>query len=289
MSTSKVWFVTGSSRGLGRALVAVALEAGDRVAATARDPDRMEDLRAEHGDNVLPLRLDVTDHDAAARAVTQARETFGRIDVVVNCAGYSDLAAFEDTTLDAFRAQIETDFYGVVNVSKAAVPVLREQGAGHLFQVASLSVRISGPGLTAYEAAKWAVAGFSSGLAHELAPFGVKVTILEPGGMRTDWAGSSMTIPPASAPYRAMIEPFAELVRAGSGHEATDPRRVARVVRDLAGRDDAPLRLLLGADAVPMAEQAARELAASDAAWRELSLSVSDDAAAGRGASPTRR
>ena len=281
--------MTGSSRGLGRALVAVALEAGDRVAATARDPERMEDLRAEHGDNVLPLRLDVTDHDAAARAVAQARETFGRIDVVVNCAGYSDLAAFEDTTLDAFRAQIETDFYGVVNVSKAAVPVLREQGAGHLFQVASLSVRISGPGLTAYEAAKWAVAGFSSGLAHELAPFGVKVTILEPGGMRTDWAGSSMTIPPASAPYRAMIEPFAELVRAGSGHEATDPRRVARVVRDLAGRDDAPLRLLLGADAVPMAEQAAKELAASDAAWRELSLSVSDDAAAGRGASPTRR
>ena len=273
---SKVWFVTGSSRGLGRALVEVALEAGDRVAATARNPERLQDLLDKYGDAVLLLRLDVTDYDAAARVVAQAEETFGRIDVVVNNAGYSDLGSFEDTTIDSFRTQIDTNFYGVVNVSKAVVPVLREQGSGHIFQVSSLSVRLSGPGLTAYQAAKWAVAGFSSGLAHEIAPFGVKVTVLEPGGMRTDWAGSSMTIPQPSAPYQPTIGAFAELVRAGSGHEATNPRRVAQVVRDLAGRDDAPLRLLLGTDAVPMAQQAAQELAASDEAWREVSLSVSD-------------
>jgi NAD(P)-dependent dehydrogenase (short-subunit alcohol dehydrogenase family) len=273
---SRVWFVTGSSRGLGRALVEVALEAGERVAATARNPERCQDLLDKYGDAVLLLPLDVTDYDAAARVVAQAEETFGRIDVVVNNAGYSDLGSFEDTTIDSFRTQIETNFYGVVNVSKAAVPLLRAQGSGHIFQVASLSVRLSGPGLTAYEAGKWAVAGFSSGLAHEIAPFGVKVTILEPGGMRTDWAGSSMTIPQPSAPYRPTIAAFAELVRAGSGHEATDPRRVAQVVRDLAGRDDAPLRLLLGSDAVPMAQQAAQELAVSDEAWREVGLSVSD-------------
>jgi NAD(P)-dependent dehydrogenase (short-subunit alcohol dehydrogenase family) len=272
----KIWFVTGSSRGLGRALVEVAVEAGDRVAATARNPERLQDLVDTYGDAVLALRLDVTDHDAAARAVAQARETFGRIDVVVNNAGYSDLGSFEDTTIDSFRAQIDTNFYGVVHVSKAAVPVLREQGSGHIFQVASLSVRVSGPGLTAYEAAKWAVAGFSSGLSHELAPFGVKVTVLEPGGMRTDWAGSSMTIPQPSAPYQPAIGAFARLVRAASGHEPTNTRRVAEVVRELAGRDDAPVRLLLGADAVPMAQQAARELAAGDEAWREVSLSVSD-------------
>jgi NAD(P)-dependent dehydrogenase (short-subunit alcohol dehydrogenase family) len=123
-------------------------------------------------------------------------------------------------------------------------------------------------------AAKWAVAGFSSGLAHEIAPFGVKLTVLEPGGMRTDWAGSSMTIPKPSAPYQPTIGAFAELVRRGSGDEANDARRVAQVVRDVAGRDDAPLRLLLGTDAVPMAQQAAHELAASDEAWREVSLSV---------------
>jgi NAD(P)-dependent dehydrogenase (short-subunit alcohol dehydrogenase family) len=273
---SKVWFVTGSSRGLGRALVEVALEAGDRVAATARNPERLQDLLDRYGDAVLPLRLDVTDHAAAARVVAQAYETFAGIDVVVNNAGYSDLASFEDTPIDSFRTQIETNFFGVVNVTQAAVPVLREQGSGHIFQVSSLSVRFSAPGLTAYQAAKWAVAGFSSGLAEEIAPFGVKVTVLEPGGMRTDWAGSSMTIRQPSAPYQPTIGAFAELVRAGSGHEANDARRVAQVVRGLAGRDDAPVRLLLGADAVPLAQQAAQQLAASDQAWREVSLSVSN-------------
>ncbi|WP_217632447.1 SDR family NAD(P)-dependent oxidoreductase [Ruania alba] len=271
-----MWFVTGSSRGLGRAFVEVALEAGDRVAATARNPERLQDLVDNYGDAVLPLRLDVTDYDTTARIVGQAVEAFGCIDAVLNSAGYSDLGSFEDTTIESFRTQIETNFYGVVNVSKAVVPVLREQGSGHIFQVASLSARLSGPGLTAYQAAKWAIAGFSIGFAQEIAPFGVKLTVLEPGGMRTDWAGSSMTIPQPSAPYQASIGPLAELIRATSGHEATDPRRVARIVRDLAGRDDAPIRLLLGTDAVPIAQQTAQELAASDEAWRNVSLSVSD-------------
>ena len=243
---SKVWFVTGSSRGLGRALVEVALEAGDRVAATARNPERLQDLVDKYGDAVLLLRLDVTDYAAAARVVAQAEETFGCIDVVVNNAGYSDLGSFEDTTIDSFRTQIETNFYGVVNVSKAVVPVLREQGSGHIFQVSSLSVRLSGPGLTAYQAAKWAVAGFSIGLAHEIAPFGVKVTALEPGGMRTDWAGSSMTIPPPSAPYQPTIGAFAE---AGAGRlrsradehascrrSGARPRRPGRCTRASAAR-----------------------------------------------------
>jgi NAD(P)-dependent dehydrogenase (short-subunit alcohol dehydrogenase family) len=272
----RVWFVTGSSRGLGRAFVEVALEAGDRVAATARNPERLQDLVDKFGDAVLPLRLDVTDYDAAARAVAAAVARFGRIDIDINSAGYSDLGSFEDTTIDSFRTQVDTNFYGVVNVTKAVVPVLREQGSGHIFQVSSLSVRWSAPGLTAYQAAKWAVAGFSIGLAQEIAPFGVQVTVLEPGGMRTDWAGSSMTIPVPSAPYQPTIGAFAELVRAASGHEATNTRRVAQVVRDLAGRDDAPTRILLGTDAVPLAQQAAQELAAGDEAWRDVSLSVSD-------------
>jgi NAD(P)-dependent dehydrogenase (short-subunit alcohol dehydrogenase family) len=162
-----------------------------------------------------------------------------------------------------------------VNVSKAVVPILREQGSGHIFQVSSLIVRLSGPGLTAYQAAKCAVAGFSLGLAQEIAPFGVKVTILEPGAMRTDWGGASMTIPQPSVPYQPTIGAFAEALRAFSGHEPGNTRRVAQVVRDLAGRDDAPVRLLLGTDAVPLAQQAAQELATSDEAWRGVSLSVS--------------
>jgi NAD(P)-dependent dehydrogenase (short-subunit alcohol dehydrogenase family) len=274
---SKVWLVTGSSRGLGRSIVELALEAGDRVAATARNPARLWELVGTFGDAILPLQLDVTHDDAAARVVADVVARFGRIDAVVNSAGYSDLGSFEDTTLDSFRRQVDTNFHGVVNVTKAVVPVLRVQGSGHIFQVASLSVRWSAPGLTAYQAAKWAVTGFSIGLAAEIAPFGVQVTVLEPGGMRTDWAGSSMTIPHPSAPYEPTLVPFAELVRAGSGREATNPRRVARVVLDLAGRVDAPVRLLLGADAVPLAQQAARELAEHDEAWRQVSLSVSDD------------
>ena len=154
---SRVWFVTGGSRGLGRAFVEVALEAGDRVAATARNPERLRDLVDRHGDAVLPLRLDVTDYDATARMVGQAVEALGRLDVVGNSAGYSDLGSFEDTTIDSFRRQIETNFYGGVNISKAVVPVLREQGSGHIFQVPSLSARVSGPGLTAYQAAKSAI------------------------------------------------------------------------------------------------------------------------------------
>lgn len=270
----KVWFVTGSSRGLGRELVEVALEAGDRVAATARNPERLQALLDTYGDAVLPLRLDVTDYDAAERAVAEAKERFGHIDVVVNNAGYSDLGSFEDTPIDSFRTQIETNFYGVVNVTKAAVPILRKQGSGHIFQVASLIVRLSGAGLTAHQAAKCAVAGFSLGLAQEIVPFGVKVTVLEPGAMRTDWGGSSMTIPQPSAPYEPTIGPFAEALRAFSGQEPGDTHRVAEVVRDLASRDDAPVRLLLGVEAVPMAQQAAQELAASDEAWRDVSLSV---------------
>jgi NAD(P)-dependent dehydrogenase (short-subunit alcohol dehydrogenase family) len=273
---SRVWFVTGSSRGLGRAVAQVALEAGDRVAATARDPQRLQDLVEAFGEAVQPLQLDVTDYYAAARAIAQTEKAFGRIDVVVNNAGYGDLSSFEDTTIDSFRTQIDTDFYGVVNVTKAVVPLLREQGSGHIFQVSSLIVRLTGTGLTAYSAAKCAVTGFSLSLAQEIAPFGVKVTILEPGAMRTDWGGSSMTVPQPSAPYRPTIGALAEALRAFSGHEPGNTRRVARVIADLAGREDAPVRLLLGDDALSMAQQASRDLATHDEAWREVSLSISD-------------
>lgn len=273
---SNVWFVTGSARGLGRAIVEVALAAGDRVVATARNPERLNDLVERYGEAILPARLDVTDYAAVQETVDLATSAFGRLDIVVNNAGYGDLASVEDTTMDSFRAQIETNFFGVVNVTKAVLPLLRKQGTGHLFQVSSLGGRIAGAGLTAYQAAKWAVGGFSIGLAQELAPFGVKVTVLEPGGMRTDWAGSSMTIPPISEPYHKSIGGFAALLNELSGSEPTNTHKVGEVIRDLANRADAPVRLLLGTDAVPFARMAAVELANEDEKWRELSLSVSD-------------
>ncbi len=162
---SKVWFVTGSSRGWGRAIVEAALKAGDQVVATARKPEQLDDLVIEYGDHVRPVALDVTDAAQAERAVREAVEAFGRLDIVVNNAGYGDTAAVEDVTLEDFRRQIDTNFYGVVHVSKAVVPLLREQGCGHILQVSSLASRVSGPGLAAYQSAKWAVGGFSTALA----------------------------------------------------------------------------------------------------------------------------
>jgi NAD(P)-dependent dehydrogenase (short-subunit alcohol dehydrogenase family) len=274
---SKVWFVTGSSRGLGHAIVEAALEAGDQVVATARQPAQLSDLLARYGDRVLSVALDVTDSDQVTSAVQEGLKAFGRYDVVVNNAGYADLASVEDVTLDAFRAQIDTNFYGVVQVTKAVLPILREQGSGHIFQVSSLGGRIGSAGLAAYQSAKWAVGGFSTVLAQEVAPLGIKVTVLEPGGMRTDWAGSSMTIPPVSEPYQATVGAFAGMIRAAdlSQAEAAHPARVAQVVRDLAGRQDAPVRILLGTDAVQYAQAAALALAESDEKWRHLSESVS--------------
>ncbi|GAA1642210.1 SDR family NAD(P)-dependent oxidoreductase [Actinoplanes couchii] len=276
---SKTWFVTGSSRGLGRAIVEHALRAGDRVVATARRPEQINDLVARYGDRVLPVALDVTsaaDVDSAVRAGLAA---FGRYDVVVNNAGYGDLAAVEDVTLESFRAQIDTNFYGVVYVSKAVTPILRAQGSGHIFQVSSLGGRITSPGLTAYQSAKWAVGGFSSGLAQEVAPFGVKVTVLEPGGMRTDWAGASMTVPPVSEPYHQTVGRFADMLRtpadpATAAANSADPARVAEIVADLANRDDPPLRILLGQDALQYWDAAAAAQADSDATWRALSASA---------------
>ena len=273
---SQVFFVTGSSRGLGRAIVEAALLAGHRVAATARRPTQLDDLVDRYAQQVAPIALDVTDYDAAVAAVEAAAERFGRLDVVVNNAGYADLASVEDMTIEAFRAQIDTNLLGVVNVTKAALPILRAQSSGHIIQVSSLGGRIANAGLSAYQSAKFAVGGFSEALAQEVAPLGIRVTVLEPGGMRTDWSGSSMTIPPVSEPYAPTVGALAALMHGGAG-AAGDPAKVAGVVLRVAEMSEPPLRLLLGTDAVTYAEGAAQARAAADAAWRELSLSTDDE------------
>lgn len=270
----RFWFVTGSSRGLGRDIVIAALEAGDTVAATARNPRNLDDLVEQYGDRVLPLALDVIDAAAAEQALTAAKVKFGRLDVVVNNAGYANLAAVEDIALDDFRKQVETNFLGTVYISKAAVPILRKHGAGHIFQIASVGGRIASVGLAAYQAAKFAVRGFSLVLAQEVAPLGIKVTTVEPGGIRTDWAGSSMQIPEISEPYRQTVGQFAKMLRDGSGHEHADPRKIARAIVDLAGKDDAPTEILMGADVYEYALNAAEAVAESDRKWKGVTTSV---------------
>jgi NAD(P)-dependent dehydrogenase (short-subunit alcohol dehydrogenase family) len=273
---SSVFLLTGSSRGLGRAIAAAVLEDGHRLIATARRRETLEDLVATHGDRVLTLDLDVTDPAAAQAVVEAGVERFGHIDVVVNNAGYADLAAVEDVALGDFRAQIDTNLLGVVNVTKAALPVLREQGSGHIIQVSSIGGRLATPGLSAYQAAKWAVGGFSSALAREVQPLGIRVTVLEPGGMQTDWAGSSMSVPPISEPYRTTVGAMAAIHNADA-LALGDPAKVARVVLRVAAMDEPPLRLILGSEAYAYATAAAREQAASDERWRELTVSTDRD------------
>jgi NAD(P)-dependent dehydrogenase (short-subunit alcohol dehydrogenase family) len=275
---SQVFLLTGSSRGLGRHIAEATLAAGHRLVATARHPESLAGLAGRYGGQVLPLALDVTDAAAAEAVAAQGLAAFGRIDVVVNNAGYANLAAVEDITLTDFREQIDTNLLGVVNVTKAALPVLRRQGGGHIIQVSSIGGRLATPGLSAYQAAKWAVGGFSEVLAKEVAPLGIKVTILEPGGMQTDWAGSSMRVPPVSEPYQATVGAMARMHHDGDSPPVLgDPAKVAQVVLKIADMEQPPLRLILGSEAYAYATAAARDRAASDVTWHDLSVSTDRD------------
>ncbi|WP_290060291.1 SDR family NAD(P)-dependent oxidoreductase [Amycolatopsis solani] len=272
-----IFFVTGASRGLGRRIVEQALAAGHQVVATARDPRTLDDLAARYGERVHVERLDVTDAAAAEAAVAAGAAAFGRLDVVVNNAGQGDQVALEDTSLDVFRRQVETNFLGTVYVTKAAVPVLRRQGGGRIIQVSSVGGRVGSPGMTAYQSAKWAVGGFSEALATEVGPLGIKITVLEPGGMRTDWAGASMTTPPISEPYEATVGASARAMAGFEDHANSDPRKVADLVLTVAGLDDPPLRLLAGSDAYEFGREAWRHRVDTDEKWAELSRSTDHD------------
>jgi NAD(P)-dependent dehydrogenase (short-subunit alcohol dehydrogenase family) len=272
----KSWLITGSSRGLGRQVVLAALAAGGNVTATARHAGNLAGLVEEYGDRVMAVSLDVTDPAAAAAAIQTAVATFGRLDVVVNNAGYATLASVEDCTEDEFRSQIETNFFGVVNVVRAALPTLRAQQSGHLIQVSSIGGRTGNAGLAAYQSAKWALAGFTRALAQEVEPLGIKTTVVEPGGMRTDWAGASMTIPAISAPYRESVGYLAEMF-AYSSLAPGDPAKVAKIIVELADLDEPPRRLVLGRDAWQAAVTLGRQLAADDERWKHLSLATDYD------------
>jgi NAD(P)-dependent dehydrogenase (short-subunit alcohol dehydrogenase family) len=278
---SKVWLITGSSRGLGRALAESVLAGGHRLVATARNPAQLADLVERYRDRVRAVALDVTDARAAGDAIKAAVDAFGRLDVLVNNAGYGDIGSIEDTSDADFRAQIETNLFGVVNVTRAAIPLLREQRSGHIIQISSIGGRIGTPGVGAYQTAKWGVEGFSEVLAKEVGPLGIKVTIIEPGGFRTDWSGSSMTIRPSRPEYDSTVGVVARFQREYNGTQPGDPAKAAAVIIHIASLDEPPLRLLLGSDAVHRAEQTALARIESDRKWRELS--VSTDFVAGGG------
>jgi NAD(P)-dependent dehydrogenase (short-subunit alcohol dehydrogenase family) len=243
------WLITGASRGFGRSFTEAALAAGDRVAATARDTSSLGDLAAEHGDAVVPIELDVTDHDAAFAAVRQAHDRLGRLDVVVNNAGYGLAGAVEEVSEEQARRQIEVNLFGALWVTQAALPIMREQGSGWIVQVSSIGGLAAFPLTGIYHASKWALEGFSESLRQEVGPLGIKVLMVEPSGFRTDWAGSSMDRAEPIDAYQG-IEAIASRRAAqreeNNGSQPGNPELAARALLDTLDRDDPPFRLLLG-------------------------------------------
>ncbi|HUN33442.1 MAG TPA: SDR family NAD(P)-dependent oxidoreductase, partial [Trebonia sp.] len=271
----QTWFITGSSRGFGRALAQAALDAGDRVVATARRPGQLAELASQYGDRILPVALDVTDPAAVQASVAVGLEAFGRLDVVVNNAGYANVAPIETGDEEDFRTQFETNFWGVYNVSRAVIPQLRSQGGGTIVQFSSVGGRVGGsPGIASYQAAKFAVDGFSRVLAVETAPFGIRVMVVEPSGFATDWAGASMLVHDIPADYDATIGAMHRRMRANSAGPAGDPVRGAQIIVSAVKRDNPPSHLLLGATAADMALDYSRRQITEASEWEKVSRSA---------------
>jgi len=271
---SQRWLITGSSRGIGRALSEAVLAAGHRLVATAREPAHLADLADRHGEAVRIVKLDVTDPVGAEAAVRVAVESFGGLDVLVNNAGYGNVNSVEDTALEDFRRQIETNLFGTIIVTKAAIPVMREQRGGHIIQFSSVGGRVGAPGRAPYSAAKWGVEGFSEALAREMDLIGVRVTVIEPGGFRTDFAGQSTSLEEGRPEYDEVVGATARMQRSYDGRQSGDPARAAQVILQIAAMDRPPFRLPLGSDALKIIEQADLAKLEELRRWRELSSST---------------
>lgn len=269
---SKIWLVTGSGSGLGRAITIKALEAGHHVVATARDISQLDDLVATYGPRVRPVRLDVTDERESVAAVEVAISVFGRLDVLVNNAGFGETRPFEEVSADDFRRVVETNFLGVVNLTRAALPAMRQRRSGHIIQISSVGGRSALAGNAAYVASKWAVGGFTETVALEVAPFGVKLTALEPGGMRTNWGKRAFGKVPAMLPdYDASIGETVRQLEAYWGNEPNDPEKIAQVVLGVAEADRLPPHILLGSDAFQVAFAADAARNAATERWKAVS------------------
>jgi NAD(P)-dependent dehydrogenase (short-subunit alcohol dehydrogenase family) len=272
---AKVWLITGSGNGLGRNIAEAALAAGDSVVAGARRTQELKPLVARYGERVKPVTLEVRDEAAAIAAVQLAVDTFGRLDVLVNNAGYGQFAPFEQMSAEDFQAVVDTCFYGVVYTTRAAVPVMRKQKSGHIFQVSSVGGRMAIAGNTPYHAAKWAVGGFSDAVAMEVAPFGVKICTLEPGGIRTNWARRAGQNAPQLLPdYEASVGSILKMLRSLEGRAEGDPQKIADVIVQLANSDEVPLRLILGVDAEERVQRAEAARASEAEKWRHLTVST---------------
>jgi NAD(P)-dependent dehydrogenase (short-subunit alcohol dehydrogenase family) len=269
-TTPRVWFITGTSSGLGRAIAQAALDHGDRVVATARSTDRIADLEREFADRVVALPLDVTDPDQARAAIDAAVAAFGHIDVVVNNAGYGVLGALEELSDDELRRQFETNLFGALQVTRAALPQLRRQRSGHIVQLSSLSATVANPGESAYVGSKAALAGVSESLAKEVAHLGIRVTIVQPGPFRTDFAGRSLQKADPIDDYAESVGAARDLIAQLDGNQPNDPTRGAEAIIRAVESGNPPLHLTLGEDAIEAIRAKLDDQRAELDAWAEV-------------------
>ncbi|MDX3093190.1 oxidoreductase [Streptomyces sp. ME19-03-3] len=272
-TTGRVWLITGCSSGFGREIALAALAAGDRVMATARRPETLGDLAQAGGDRISTAALDVTDPASVQAAVKAALAVFGRVDVLVNNAGSTMIGAVEETSMEQLRFQMEANFFGTAEVTKAIVPLMREQGSGTIVQMSSLGGRMTYPGLGGYDAAKHALEAFSEALSSELAPLGVRVLLVEPGMFRTKIA-SNMVLAPENAAYRETSGALREMVAGIKGREPGDPAKAAAAILEVLEAENPPLRLVLGGDAVDALRAHHEAVLADMTAWETLSRST---------------
>ena len=273
---SKVWFITGTSRGFGRVWAEAALARGDRVAATARDVKTLTPLVERYGDRVAPLMLDVTDKAASAAAIAFAREHFGRLDVLVNNAGYGLFGTIEEVSESEARAQLETNLFGALWLTQAALPIMRAQGSGHILQVSSIGGVNAFPTVGLYHASKWGLEGFSQSLAAEVAGFGIKVTIVEPGGFATDWGGASAKRATSMDVYdgaRAAIAAVRSSAKPG------DPEATGPAILKVVDAADPPLRIFLGSGGLPMTRAEYARRIETWEKWNDVSIEAQGDPA----------
>jgi NAD(P)-dependent dehydrogenase (short-subunit alcohol dehydrogenase family) len=274
---AKNWFMTGSSGGLGRELVRTVLDRGDRVFATDLRTDGLDELAAEFGDRLRVAGLDVTDPAAAQATLRRAVTELGGLDVVVNGAGYRSVGSIEDMPIEDFRRNIDVNFYGTVNVSRAALPILRPRRGGHIMQVSSIGGRRAQAGLGAYQTSKWAVGAFSEVLAQEVGPLGVHVTVLEPGGMRTPSAQAPLSLEGIREDYQPTVGRFARTYNQNPDVQHGDPVKIAEVIYQLSRVPEPPVRLLIGSSSAWLAPQLAAARAEEDERWKNLGAATDVD------------
>ncbi len=279
-NAGKVWFITGSSRGLGRSLTEAVLAHGDQVTATARNPEQLNDLVQKYPGKIYAIKLDVTRSEEIKKAVEETIVRFGRIDVLVNNAGFGITGAAEAFSEEQVSSQLETNLYAPIEITRAVLPYMRKQRSGRILQISSVGGRVGNAGLTMYQAAKFGLGGFSEALAKEVAPLGIKVTCIEPGGFRTDWGGASMSFAPEVEGYETTVGWMAGFLKSGNYVPVGDPDKAAKVMIDLVGHPEPPIHLILGSEAVGILKQADAARQAEFEQWIPVSISTDHDESA---------